>query len=83
MQKSFAKMLLLLQSGLYVTLGLFTIMVMMSVVSGDSIIQKKKCYYAPINSTKQGEQVDIHMTTPYTAMQLNLNPLEQCLMSLS
>ena len=26
--------------------------------------------------------VDINRTTPYTAMQLNLNPLEQCLMSL-
>ena len=39
--KSFVKMLLLLQSGLYVTLGLFTIMVMMSVVSGDSTIQKR------------------------------------------
>ena len=42
---------------------------------------KKRCYYAPINSTKQGHQVDIKDTTPYTAMQLNLNPLMQCLMS--
>ena len=42
---------------------------------------KKGCYYAPINSTMQGDQVDISSTTPYTAMQLNLNPLMQCLMS--
>ena len=33
-------------------------------------------YYAPINATKQGDQVDIKNTTPYSAMQLNLNPLE-------
>lgn len=36
---------------------------------------KKRCYYAPINATKQGDQVDIKNTTPYSAMQLNLNPL--------
>lgn len=40
---------------------------------------KKQEYYAPINSTKVGEQVDIRSTTPYTAMQLNLNPLEHAL----
>ena len=40
---------------------------------------KKQQYYAPINSTKVGEQVDIRSTTPYTAMQLNLNPLEHAL----
>ena len=43
---------------------------------------KKQCYYAPINATKQGDQVDIESTTPYSAMQLKLNPLMQCLMSL-
>ena len=37
---------------------------------------KKRCYYAPINSTKQGDQVDVNNTTPYTAMQLKLTPLE-------
>jgi len=37
---------------------------------------KRRCYYAPINATKQGHQVDVKDTTPYTAMQLNLNPLE-------
>ena len=37
---------------------------------------KKKCYYAPINATKQGDKVNIADTRPYTAMQLNLNPLE-------
>jgi len=36
---------------------------------------KKQCYYAPVNSSKQGNQVDIKRTTPYSAMQLNLNPL--------
>ena len=36
---------------------------------------KKQCYYAPINSTKHGNQVDIKDTRNYTAMQLNLNPL--------
>lgn len=37
---------------------------------------KTKQYHAPINSTKQGDSVDIDNTTPYSAMQLNLNPLE-------
>ena len=36
---------------------------------------KKGCYYAPINSSKCGDQVDVNNTTPYSAMQLNLNPL--------
>ena len=44
---------------------------------------KKRCYYAPINSTKQGDQVDINSTTPYSAMQLNLNGLEQLLFASS
>ena len=33
-------------------------------------------YYAPINSNKIGKEVLINDTTPYSAMQLNLNPLE-------
>lgn len=37
---------------------------------------KQRTYYAPINSTKCGDKVDISDTRPYTAMQLNLNPLE-------
>ena len=36
---------------------------------------KKGSYSAPINYTKQGNTVDIKNTTPYSAMQLNLNPL--------
>ena len=44
---------------------------------------KKQQYYAPINSTKQGDPVDIESTTPYTAMQLNLNGLEQLLFTSS
>jgi len=37
----------------------------------------KKCaYHAPINSTKHGDQVEISNTRPYSAMKLNLNPLE-------
>ena len=39
--------------------------------------RKTGTYYAPINSTKQGDLVDIKSTTPYSAMQLNLNPLER------
>ena len=42
---------------------------------------KEQQYYAPINSTKQGNQVDVNDTTPYTSMPLNLNPLMQCLMN--
>ena len=38
---------------------------------------KKRCYQAPINSSKQGNTVDINDTTPYSAMQLNLKPLER------
>ena len=37
---------------------------------------KTKCYHAPINATKQGDPVDIQRTTPYSAMQLKLTPLE-------
>lgn len=37
---------------------------------------KQRTYYAPINSTKRGDQVDISDTRPYTAMQLKLTPLE-------
>ncbi len=36
-------------------------------------------YYSPINSTKQGDSVDIHRTTPYSAMVRKLNPLEMAL----
>lgn len=44
---------------------------------------KKQQYYAPINSKKVGAPVDINDTTPYTAMQLKLNPLEYALYSSS
>ena len=36
---------------------------------------KSRTYSAPVNATKCGDQVDIKDTRPYTAMQLNLNPL--------
>ena len=39
--------------------------------------RKTKCYYAPINSSKQGDKVDIKDTSAYSSMQLNLNPLER------
>ena len=42
---------------------------------------KEQQYYAPINSSKIGNQVDVNDTTPYTSMSLNFNPLMQCLMS--
>ena len=43
--------------------------------SGDSMMLKTGRYSAPINYSKQGDPVDINNTRPYTAMQLNLNPL--------
>ena len=42
---------------------------------------KKREYYAPVNSKKCGDAVDISDTRPYTAMQLKLNPLEYALYS--
>ena len=42
---------------------------------------KKKVYYKPVNSRKVGEKVDIRNTRSYTAMSLNLNPLEHALFS--
>ena len=36
---------------------------------------KTRIYSAPINFTKCGDPVDIKDTRPYSAMQLNLNPL--------
>ena len=36
-------------------------------------------FYAPINSKKVGKEVDISQTSPWTAMPLNLNPLEAAL----
>ena len=41
----------------------------------------KRCYHAPINSTKHGDKVDIDKTRSHTAMQLNFNPLELALYS--
>ena len=40
--------------------------------------RKTKDFIAPINSKKPGKVVNIHDTTPYTAMQLCLTPLEKC-----
>ena len=42
---------------------------------------KTGTYSSPINSTKCGDPVDISDTRDYTAMQLNLNPLEYVLYS--
>lgn len=39
---------------------------------------KKKCYCAPINSTKCGNPVELEDTTPYSAMKINHNPLMMC-----
>jgi len=39
---------------------------------------KTRTYHAPINSKRVGDQVNIEDTTPYSAMQLNLTPLERC-----
>lgn len=40
---------------------------------------KKQQYYTPINSKSIGKEVSIEDTTPYSAMQLNRNPLSQLL----
>lgn len=37
---------------------------------------KKREYYAPVNAKTKGKVVDINDTRAYTAMQLNLSPLE-------
>ncbi len=37
---------------------------------------KKRQYHSPINSKKIGDVVDIKTTSCYTAMPLNLSPLE-------
>ena len=42
---------------------------------------KKRSYYAPINYKRCGKEVDVNNTTQYSAMQLNLNPLERALMA--
>jgi len=39
---------------------------------------KKRVYYAPINATKIGEEVDIENTTPYSAMPIQRTSLEKC-----
>ena len=39
--------------------------------------RKTKQFIAPVNPKKPGKVVDINDTTPYSAMQLNLNPLER------
>ena len=39
---------------------------------------KKREYFAPINSSKPGERVNIQNTTPYTAMPIQLTTLEKC-----
>ena len=38
---------------------------------------KKRVYYSPINATSIGKEVNIHNTTPYTAMIPKQTPLEQ------
>ena len=40
---------------------------------------RKGTFLSPINAKKPGKPVNIEDTTPYTAMQLNLNPLEKAL----
>ena len=40
---------------------------------------RKEQYYSPLTSTKQGDSVDIHTTTPYSAMVIKRNPLEMLL----
>jgi len=37
---------------------------------------KKNKYFAPVNSTTIGKEVDIKSTRPWSAMKINLTPLE-------
>lgn len=37
---------------------------------------KRRVYHAPYSSKRIGEAVSLDCTSPYSAMQLNLNPLE-------
>ena len=37
----------------------------------------KRRFYSPINSKRKGNQVDIKLTTPYSAMLTNMTPLER------
>lgn len=41
---------------------------------------KKGMYFSPINSKKCGNEVDIHKTSPYTAMQI-LRPMRPTVLS--
>ena len=38
--------------------------------------KKTKEFYSPINHKKPGKLIKLEDTTPYSAMKLNLNPLE-------
>ncbi len=42
---------------------------------------RKGDYYSPINAKRMGTVVDIKDTSPYTAMKLNLTPLEMAFRS--
>ena len=42
---------------------------------------KKRKYYSPVNHKKVGKEVQLSDTRTYTAMPLNLNPLEAALFS--
>ena len=64
--------------GYGITVVILTLMMMFG-LSGDSMTQKKREYFAPVNAKKPGQSVDISDTRDYTAMQLNLNPLEYVL----
>ena len=76
--RRFALNVMLLQSTLYIVLGLFNDHNPHRTIWG-FYDTKKQQFHAPINSKKVGKVVDIRDTTPFTAMQLNLehlNPLE-------
>ena len=69
-----------LSSAIWFPFGCATTMIiltaaMLFVLSGGFYDNKKGCYYAPINSSKCGDKVEVANTRPYTAMPLNLNPL--------
>ena len=72
----------LLLFGVAIILNSFTTMVLLQRVFGDSTTPKQNVTMH-LSTPKAGDPVNIQDTTPYSAMQLNLNPLMQCLMNLS
>ena len=66
----------LLASGVTILTVIVSMVAIKLAQSGDFTTQRNESIFAPINSKKIGQVVDINSTTPYTAMQLNRKGLE-------